>query len=281
MSISLLNLSSTTLNADGSTTNFGSGGNAIKTVEPDGSSLVYATPGLSITKTTPLWFAPAPSTDMLNAVMSGGSAFQSMLKGVSVFKLYEVMLTLPDATLKSFFSYLNSHNIKLAIEGAPLVATAGQPGYGVESFSENPSDLATLFTKIKSDGGNLSYVAWDEPWYYGYYSTGIDSLSQVASQVAASTKEVKALFPNAQVGDIEPVGGSGSPTEPALLQKWFTAYKQASGAQFSFFQEDIGGWIPGWETTLGGVTATAHSNGMQVGAIIDGAWNSAGNQAWS
>jgi hypothetical protein len=99
--------------------------------------------------------------------MSGGAEFQSMMKGVSVFKLYEVMLTLPDATLKAFFSYLNSHNIKLAIEGMPLVATKGQPGYGVESFSENPSDLATLLTKMKADGGNLSYVAWDEPWYYG------------------------------------------------------------------------------------------------------------------
>ena len=273
------NLSSSAHNADGSTTFFGSGGNAINTLEPDGSSIVFAQPVSAMGAAAPVWFAPGPpSTTILNSVVSGGSAFQSMMSGVSVFKLYEIMLALPDSILRSFFSYLNSKHISLAIEAEPLVASQGQPGYGVESFSESASDLTTLLTKIKTDGGNLSYVAWDEPWACGY-SSGILSLSKTASEVAAATNEVHELFPQAIVGDIEPVGRS--PTETAALQTWFSAYAQAAGSPFSFLQEDIGGWNPGWETALAADTKIAHQNGMSVGAIIDGAWNSPSATAWA
>jgi hypothetical protein len=67
MSAPLLNLPSKTLNGDGSTTTFGASGNALETLEADGSSLVYAEPGSQTANSTPLWFAPAPSTTMLAA----------------------------------------------------------------------------------------------------------------------------------------------------------------------------------------------------------------------
>jgi len=273
------NLSSSTHNADGSTTFFGSGGNATNTLEPDGSSIVFAQSGSAASSAAPVWFAPGPpSSTILSSVMNGGSAFQSMMNDVSVFKMYEIMLALPDATLTSFFSYLNSKHIGLAIEAEPLVATQGQPGYGLESYSESASDLKTLLTKIKTDGGNLSYVAWDDPWAAGYES-GILSFSQTVSEVAAATNTVHKLFPQAIVGDMEPVGRSS--TETQALQTWFTAYAQAEGSPFSFFQGDIGGWNPGWESMLAADTKMAHANGMSVGAIIDGAWNSPSATAWA
>jgi hypothetical protein len=276
----LLNLLSKFYNPDGSISLFDVYGDATETIYSDYSYLLYAAPNTSTpAATVPVWFAPFPTQTVMSSITHGTATFQSLMANVPVFDMPEGMLTLPDSVLKPFFAYLSAHNIQLAIEGMPLVATAGSPGFGLESLSGNAGDLTNLLGKIKSDGGKLGYVAWDEPWYYGDYSTGIDNLSQLASQVAKAASQVKALFPTAQIGDIEPIGGD--PTEQAQLQAWFAAYQQASGSQFSFFQEDIGSWLSGWENSAAGISQAAHADGMQVGAIVDGSWNATTSQQWA
>jgi hypothetical protein len=271
----MLNLSQNVVNADGSTTIYDEAGTALKTLEPDGTSLIFAKSS-GIGQATPLWFSPNASSTLLSSIINGGGAFQTTMNGVTVFKMYEAMLTLPDATLKPFFSYLSAHHIALAIEGLGLVAGSGQPGYGTEGFAASSGDLSMLLTKLKADGGNLSYIAWDQPYTAGVLQTGL-SLSTVASEVASAASQAKAVFPNAKIGDIEPVGSSSSQT--AQLQSWFNAY--ASGSQFDFFQEDISGWYFGWQNTVASVTAMARANSMSVSDIVEGNGVAATNLAWS
>ncbi len=272
-----LNLTTSVLNADGSTTVYSAAGAALKTSEPDATSLIYA--GSSgAAQPTPVWFAPAPSTTLLSSIMNGDGAFQTTMGGVTVFKMYEAMLTLPDSTLQPFFAYLSANHISLAIEGLGLVAASGQPGYGAEGFAGSSSDLSSLLTKLKADGGDLGYIAFDQPYTSGVLDTGL-SMSTAASEVASAASQVKAIFPNAKIGDIEPVGASSSQT--AQLQSWFNAYASASGSQFDFFEEDVSGWYSGWQNTVASVTAMARASGMTVNDIIEGNGVAATDQAWS
>ena len=272
-----LNLTTSVSNADGSTTVYSAAGAALKTSEPDATSLIYA--GSSgAAQPTPVWFAPAPSTTLLSSIMNGDGAFQTTMGGVTVFKMYEAMLTLPDSTLQPFFSYLSAHHISLAIEGLGLVAGSGQPGYGAEGFAGSSSDLSSLLTKLKADGGDLGYIAFDQPYTSGVLDTGL-SMSTAASEVASAASQVKAIFPNAKIGDIEPVGASSSQT--AQLQSWFNAYASASGSPFDFFEEDVSGWYSGWQNTVASVTAMARARGMTVNDIVEGNGVAATDQAWS
>lgn len=273
------NLPLRTVNADGSSSVFGAAGNARTTIHPDGETLIFAEPevvtgGVDL----PLWYTPSPTVTLLQSIMNGDTAFQSMMDGLSVFTMYEAMLTLPDSVLVPFFAYLSNHGIKLAIEGMPLIAQAGQPGDGVESFSR-PGDLLSLLTRLQTLGGTLDYLAWDEPWFYGHKLTGLLSLSEVAAQVAASSAIVKSLFPNARIGDIEPVGGS--PTDAADMTAWFAAYEAASGKPFDFFNADVTGWVPGWQSSLAAVIEMVHGRGMQMGTLLTGMGSAAGDVAWT
>lgn len=232
-----------------------------------------------MTTTAPaIWFAPNETSTMLTNMETAPATFQAEMAGVSVVKLYEVTLALrPDAELKTFFSYLNAHGIELAIEGMPLVATQGQPGYGVESFSEQPTDLNVLLTKAKNDGANVSYMAWDEPMTYGYEATGYLTPAQTAAEVVHANGTVRALFPDVKIGDIEPVGGSNS---LGIISQWDAVYARASGSQFDFFQEDIQATDTGWQTQVEQVTQAGQAAGMQVMAIVDGFWNASSNDQW-
>lgn len=242
--------------------------------------------GRAVPKIPYVWFTPYDgygttgiSTNYFTNIEGGNTAFQTMMSnGIGVFKLYEVLATLSPSAQATFFSYLTSKGIKLGVEGFCLVATSGQPGFGVEGFSENATDLFNLLTIIKNAGGEVAYIAWDEPWWFGYYSTGYYSLQNIASQAANAAQTVYSLFPNCLIGDIEPITSDTS--ETAALQTWLTTYANTAGKQFDFFQQDIAAWESGWQTVSGAVTAMCRSNGVLSGTIVNGYYNDTSNTQW-
>jgi hypothetical protein len=198
-----------------------------------------------------IWFAPNPSTTMLEAMMNGPASFQSLMKSVSVVKINSA-LGFPqfasDATLQAFFKYLAGLNIKLALDAQSLTTAPGQPGYGIEGFGA-AGDLGKIVVRFKALGGTVSFVSYDEPWYYGKVVSGLP-LATVASMAANSTAIIHSVFPNCIVGDMEPVAGPTERSgEVAEIEQWWAAYASTARQSFGFFHADNEYGEPDWSTT--------------------------------
>lgn len=275
--MTLMNLASTTLNVDGSTTVFGAQGNAIEDLVAGSATTVFAAPAASaVGPPVPIWYAPAPFGQYFQNILDNPQLFQT-IGDIKVFKLY-LSLDWPDATLKAFFAYCAANNVKLGAEAPALVANAGDLGSGIEGFASTGAMLAAM-ARIKSLGGTLSYISWDEPFYFGSTITGRYTMAEVAAQVAASASAVKAIFPNVQVGDIEPVDIAMN--SAATVQAWLAAYAKASGSQFASFLADTNTESPNWQSNLANTIAVAHADGIPVGEIIVANGAAPNNAAWA
>ena len=276
--VTLINAAPVTQNPDGSTSVFGVQGNAIENYNSAGVTVFADSLATANVVPIPVWYAPADNAQYFQNILDNPHIFSTVAGGIAVFKMYGQMASWPDATLQAFFTFLSQNNIKLGIEAGALVASPGQPGYGIEGFAA-PGDLVALVTRIQSLGGTLSYVGWDEPLYYGNISTGYYTVDQLATQAALSASEVRAIFPSVQIGDIEPVASSA--TDAAVLQAWFTAYAQAAKTPLSFFQADLATWTPGWQAELAGTITMVHANDMSIGVVIDGVAAADTDDAWA
>jgi hypothetical protein len=185
-----------------------------------------------------------------------GAEWTTASSRVQVFKMYTQMLSptfvgsFSDATLQQIFSYLNSQHIALAVEFPPLTPTASC-GMGVEGFA---GELALpVATRIQQLGGNLQYVAFDEPFYHAStLYTGPNAcqwtIPEIAANALQSVVQIRSVFPNVIVGDIEPVpiGSNWLTQYTAGMDAW----RAAAGVPFAFFHFDVNWgeyWKPAWK----------------------------------
>ena len=130
----------------------------------------------------------------------------------------------PDEVLIRAIAKLKHKHIALAME---ILAQSwvGQPpcGDGVESFTDPPGN-AVIARRIKDAGGELTYVAMDEPLYFGHYYAGRNacrsSIDNTAQRAAAIVRVYQREFPQIIIGDTEPF--------PALAKQpgWQDDYQQ-------------------------------------------------------
>ena len=203
--------------------------------------------------------------------------WQRTAEGVKVMKLPPALVLKADkATLSRIFADLDRRHIALAIEAGWLHGPNDQGcGKGVEGFAH--SGTAALMGKIvKAAGGDLKYVAMDEPLVFGYAYKGNQSchftMEQTAQLVAEGVAEIRAVFPTVQIGDIEAIGLT-DPTWPAQIRQWVAAYRAATHTPLAFLHADIQ-WSQNWQQQLGPMKAIAHQAGMPFGIIYDGVGNS-------
>jgi hypothetical protein len=220
--------------------------------------------------------SPGSSLDYMQ-LFSDSAAWASTIGKVSVLKIYKQFLYAPDSTLRTVFQFLNDHHIALALEAPILTAVPGGPGYADEGYG-GPGEVGALVAKVKLLGGNLQYVAMDEPLYYGHLWNGgnaahatIDSLAQ---QAASTVAAIQKSFPNVQFGDIEPVGGV--PTDAtgaswtAQIAAWLQAFRSATGQPLQFFDADVMWSNPSWLSDLENLAATLQKQSTRFGVIVDG-----------
>jgi uncharacterized protein (TIGR03437 family) len=234
-------------------------------------------------QTQTIWFAPlipAAWNGMIGSVdyldlFTPGADWTTASSRIQVFKMYTQMISpsfpgsFSDATLQQIFSYLNSHHIALAVEFPPLIPTAAC-GIGVEGFA---GELALpMATRIQQLGGNLQYVAFDEPFYHGgVLYPGPNACHWTPQQIAAdalqSVAQIKTVFPNVIVGDIEPVPGG-----PAWLSQYtagIDAWRAAAGVPFAFFHFDVN-WGISWKPSVESLREALQQRGIPFGMIYNG-----------
>jgi hypothetical protein len=178
----------------------------------------------------------------------------------------------PDQMLTRMFEDLKRRHIALAVEALMLSPGDGECGVGVEGYSA-PGQMLAIAKRIKALGGTLSYVAMDGPLMGGHFYSGPRAchspVEAIAREVAEKVRQIRTVFPDVKVGDVEPVGV----TEPAgwanSIIAWNQAYKAAVGEPLAFLHCDMQ-WRGPWQEQLRKLEAQLRADGTRIGVIYNG-----------
>jgi hypothetical protein len=181
-----------------------------------------------------------------------------VLKALKVFQFTSKFALQGDAAqIRPLLQVLKAHRVKIALAGAPLVATTAC-GLGVESFG-TPDETLLAAKRLASLGAAPDIVAFDEPLYYGhFFRAGATTkgcrlgVAQVVDEIAARERMLLQAFPGLEIGDVEPYG-----LDDVTPSDWTKAYgeflarhREKTGHDWGFVQVDVTWARPDWRPQL-------------------------------
>jgi hypothetical protein len=237
-----------------------------------------------------VWFAPLDwfarpevgyggATDYMELFRPGPG--QTLLSRIAVIKLYpQFIQQATDEDLRTIFAALKSANTSLAMEAGVLDENE-RCGHGVEGYGGQ--DAIKLAARIKQLGGELAYVAMDEPAFYGrmFSARGAchDEFADLARNAAKNLAAIEEIFPRVQVGDGEPVGGTVDAAAIQEYARWADAFRGATGKPLAFFHGDVQ-WRETWHTALEEFVAVMRDRKIPLGIIYNGNDDDTSDEAW-
>ena len=211
---------------------------------------------------TPATAAPWPTLAGQPSVISLGLTF---VEQASMAELQEVI------------DYINRNHLQLSLSTAAVPYQPNGVGTGVEGYV-SLSQLSAALSKIQSLGGTVNLVAMDGALFFGHEATGNTeqaSINTLAQQVASTVAVIKAVFPNAQIGE------NDGPASAGDIAQWAAAFKQATGSPLAFLQADADGNDPNIEAKLQTFALAAHAAGVPFGLLVDGTGDDKSDVTWS
>jgi hypothetical protein len=258
--------------------------------------------GPLINSSAEIWFHPRPtaaawpggqtgvgSTDFLS-LFQANAPWPRAIANTPVFGVYAGWITaISNQELQTFVSFLSLHNMGIEIEGPAMQAQAtcgsGVEGYVPYGLSLHDFTLSYL-QRLQALGAHVLYVKVDEPYFFGNV---VDdprscnfSVTEIATQVSQYSQLVATVYPNALVGDVEPVIATAYPTDVVTaLGDWHDTYEQVNGAPFPFFFADIDFTNPAWPAIVKQMEDATHQSGSHFGIIYIGDWPDTSDAEWS
>lgn len=230
------------------------------------------------------------------ANITGASDFMELFKNdapwgqasrhVHVFKFSNQFLSwLDDDQLVAIVQDLARRQIALGMESlAQSVVDQPACGQNVEGYG-NPQDAANIAAKIHRAGGDLRYIAMDEPLWNGHFYSGTNachsSIANVAERVGSVLSEYRRTFPNVVIGDVEPFPSlSSQPNWEGDYKNWVRAFGQTVASSLAFLHIDVD-WNSGdYAAAIKGAVAVAKASGLKVGIIYNGSDNAQSDRDW-
>lgn len=234
--------------------------------------------------TQEIWFAPRGGPKGVPDYMDlfrPDAPWQQAASHVQVFEVPGELRSEPDNVLKQITNDLRRRGIGLAMGMGPLSRNtyAGKPcGTNVEGYSA-PLEAVAAAERIKSVGGVIQYFTIDESLYYGHYWGGTNachsSIADIAKETAEKIRRVRAVFPQVQFGDVEPVQGFPKATWLADLQTWFDAFHTDTGQRLAYFRFELIFTQP-WQQYITPLTQLLRREGIPLQVIYDSNFDDAG-----
>jgi hypothetical protein len=205
---------------------------------------------------------------------SGTGADNPILSDIKVVKFSPAFISgAPKAELQTIFSWLQTHHIELAVGVEILELPANACGRGIEGYSAN---LGGFLSKLKQTRADVHYFVMDEPFYFSSQATepGACRFSQdkTAREVFDGVTKIKALFPYAKIGEIEPIPQTHN------LAQWLNAYYQVGGQYPDVFIADVS-WKQVSDTQLATWSTIVRERHIKFGMIYNAA-NTTTDQDW-
>ena len=239
-------------------------------------------------KRATVWFTPRnqppiAAPDFMELFKSD-APWQQAASHVKIFKLYPQFLdSASDSQLQTVIVGLQRRHIALAIEFGLVDYTdktlcdGNSPDCG-HIESSGGQGLAGVLARIKKLGGDLRYIAMDEPLWFGHVITPAQrhgaaqaSITVLAKNVAKQVATAHQYFPDVQVGDIEPVSAHTPSDYVDQIMNWTSAYDTATGSPLAFFDADVVWQADGTAPNqLAELSKLTRRSGIRFGIIYNG-----------
>ena len=176
---------------------------------------------------------------------------------------------------------LRQRHIGLAMEGLML---QGRPscGRGVEGYT-GPRAFEQIAARVRDLGGTISYLAMDEPLYFGHTKIGPntcnDTLESLAAQIVPKIRLLRDAFPGLIVGDIEPINDETAGSIDTILM-FAQALLRETGVRLAFIHADVS-WHSNYQRQLEAWRERLHGSAIRIGVICHGDPNLDSDQAWA
>jgi hypothetical protein len=267
------------------------------------SSVAPSPPVTQIASSAQIWFHPQPldvsprpgepngvgAADFLE-LFAPNAPWVRVAGHTRVLGLYAGWIaTVSNEVLQETVEFINAHNMQIEIEAPALQATASC-GSGVEGyvpFGQSLHDFTLVYLqRLKAFGAQAPFIKVDEPYYFGSVVTDPSAcqwpVSQVAADVGAYVQLVRTVYPNAVVGDVEPIiTRDYSPDVLTAIAQWHGTYQALTGAPFPFFFADIDFSNGNWPALVKTFEAATRQAGMRFGIIYIGDPQDVSDAEWA
>jgi hypothetical protein len=225
---------------------------------------------------------PGEASDYLE-LFDDAAPWPRAAQHVQVFKTStQYLLNAPDEALRKMFAGLRRRGIALAFEGLmqPRHDACGQ---GVEGYSA-PGAIGAAAARVRRLGGTIAAVAMDEPLWFGHHAQGphtcAASIDAVARGVAENVAALRAVFPAARVGDIEPLDPTAPDAWADEIARFGAAFQAASGTPLDFVHADVD-WNGPWRPALAALARRLRADRIAYGVIYNGDPQDDFDESWT
>jgi hypothetical protein len=250
-----------------------------------------------------IWYHPEPSAASWTGAPSGMSGsfdflalfapnapWPRVMAHTSVLGLYAGWVLQTDQqTLQGAIAFANAQHMGIELEAPALQATTSC-GTGVEGYvpvqTTVPAITLSYLNRLKALNADVRFIKVDEPFFFGSVvndprACGL-AVADVVSQVNAYVHVVQTVYPNAQVGDVEPIILSQyAPDVVTAIGQYHAAYRAAAGAPFPFFFADIDFSNPFWAALVKRLEVQTRSEGSRFGIIYIGDQQDTSDAQWT
>jgi hypothetical protein len=256
-------------------------------------SVAFGSCGIARAQAPEVWLGGVDSNARRKMFQETDSDFMEMFRDnarwehaashTSVFQINAgFILNSPDDEVRTVFAALKRRRICLAVEALMLSGKDGC-GVGMEGFSA-PATMAVVASRIQKLGGELCYIAMDEPMWYGHVADGRTACHAtpelLAKDIAHKIGDVKRIFPSLKVGDVEPTGIPKPADWIEQLIQWTEIYRAVIGQPLDFLHVDVR-WVGPWQVQLRQLVPALRSKGIRFGVIYNGPPSARDSQEWT
>jgi hypothetical protein len=197
----------------------------------------------------------------------------------------QLVLRGTDAQLRTVIEGLKRKQIGLGIELGVLVYSE-RCGKHTEGYGA-PLAVEAVCKRIKSLGGQLDYVAMDEPVTWGHAVKSKsgqgdcrcqDPIPALVEQVAPKIALLKSYFPNVQIGEIDAISSRGPHGVDDIILFNDLLHKR-TGLRLAFMHADVA-WNSDWQPLLRDLIKRMHGRHLRVGVVFNGDLNARSSQEW-
>ncbi len=235
------------------------------------------------------WFAALPpqpggpydGSDDYMKLFESDAPWERSAGYLQVYKLYGGWAARDSSMtqLRQAVQAIRQHGLALAVELGPLNPGEGDCGLYIEGFAGEEG--VNTVKRIKAAGGTLNLIAFDEPYYYGHFYDGEHACQWTAEKIAKDVdvfiKQVRAIYPDLIIGDIEPLTG---PANAEAYKSWLDTFRVVNGYDLAFLHLDIEWSNTAWPAEVKKVEDYGNQINVPIGVIFTGNYQDETDEAW-
>jgi len=230
-----------------------------------------------------IWFGPRWQDPQLMDLFKPGAAWATAASHMKVFEISgDLFVRAPKDQQLQMIAGLQRLHMELSVGVQGLSAHGpGHCGYNTEGYGAE-AGVQNLMQRITMVGGSPRYFAFDEPLYFGHDFDRDPGrvgcrlpIADLVKDVANKVRLMHAAFPNAAIGDGEPVFALSD----AEIEQWLDAYEASTGTKLAFMRFDMD-WRSPWPARIASIAPLLRRKGVAMQVIYNGSGLDKTDEQW-